>query len=149
MTVLNYTNHSRILDTVLYKGTKDSAGIDVFSVEDVSIERGGFKLVNTGVTVQPERNDLVGLLFLRSSMASKGLILMNSVGIIDADFTGEIKMIIGNLFFKNGLDTTYHIKKGDRIGQLIYVQYEQMNLEEVLVLRETKRGTGGFGSTGR
>jgi len=79
----------------------------------------------------------------RSGLALKhGITVLNTPGTIDADYRGEIKVILINLS-----DTDYIVKDGDRIAQMIISKYEKITWEEVTVLDETVRGEGGFGST--
>ena len=80
----------------------------------------------------------------RSGLAAKnGITVLNAPGTIDADYRGEIGVILVNLS-----NETFTINNGERIAQLIIAKYEQANWEEVTVLEDTKRGKGGFGSTG-
>jgi dUTP pyrophosphatase len=80
----------------------------------------------------------------RSGLAAKhGLSVLNSPGTIDADYRGEIGVILVNLSNEN-----FTINNGDRIAQMIIARYAHTKWEEVSVLDETKRGKGGFGSTG-
>lgn len=81
----------------------------------------------------------------RSGLAIKsGITVLNSPGTIDADYRGEVKVILINLS-----DTDFVIKSGDRIAQLVIAKHEQMEVVEVETLSETERGAGGFGHTGR
>ena len=81
----------------------------------------------------------------RSGMALKhGLICLNSPGTIDADYRGEIGVIIANVS-----NDIYTIEDGERIAQLVIAKHETISLEEVASLDETERGEGGFGSTGK
>ncbi len=81
----------------------------------------------------------------RSGLAFKhGLTVLNTPGTIDADYRGEIKVILVNLS-----DTEFVIKDGERIAQMIISAHVQANLEEVKALSETDRGAGGFGHTGK
>ena len=80
----------------------------------------------------------------RSGLAAKfGISVLNAPGTIDADYRGEIGVILVNLSNEN-----FQIKDGDRIAQMIIARYAHTKWEEVSVLDETKRGEGGFGSTG-
>jgi len=80
----------------------------------------------------------------RSGLASKnGITVLNAPGTIDADYRGEIGVILVNLS-----NEIFTINDGERIAQLIIAKYEQALWEEVNVLEDTKRGKGGFGSTG-
>jgi dUTP pyrophosphatase len=102
----------------------------------------------TGIAIEiPE--GYVGLLFPRSSICRKELILSNSVGVIDSGYRGEIsfdfKMIVHP---DRDLDEVSDYRIGDRIGQIIILPYPQIEFEEVEELSTTERNTGGFGSTG-
>jgi dUTP pyrophosphatase len=80
----------------------------------------------------------------RSGLAAKkGITVLNSPGTVDADYRGEIGVILVNLSNEDFL-----IKDGERIAQLIIAKHEQITWKEVSVLDKTKRGEGGFGSTG-
>lgn len=81
----------------------------------------------------------------RSGLAIKsGITVLNSPGTIDADYRGEVKVILINLS-----DSDFVINNGDRIAQLVIAKCEQMEVVEVEVLTETERGAGGFGHTGK
>lgn len=80
----------------------------------------------------------------RSGLAIKsGITVLNSPGTIDADYRGEVKVILINLS-----DVDFVIKSGDRIAQLVVAKCEQMEVIEIETLSETERGAGGFGHTG-
>lgn len=81
----------------------------------------------------------------RSGLAAKsGITVLNSPGTIDADYRGEIKVILVNLSSE-----TFTISNGDRIAQMIIAKHERAEWNEVEQLKETQRGAGGFGSTGQ
>ena len=81
----------------------------------------------------------------RSGLAAKyGISVLNSPGTIDADYRGEIKVILVNLS-----NEPFTINPGERIAQMVVARYEKVEWDEVEVLDETERGVGGFGSTGR
>lgn len=81
----------------------------------------------------------------RSGLAlKKGITVLNSPGTIDADYRGEIGVILVNLS-----DTDFVIEDGERIAQMVVARYEQVEWEEVETLSETERGEGGFGHSGR
>ena len=81
----------------------------------------------------------------RSGLAAKfGISVLNSPGTIDADYRGEVKVILVNLS-----NEPVVVNPGERIAQLVVARYEKVEWEEVEVLDDTERGTGGFGSTGR
>lgn len=124
------------------KGTEKSAGYDLYSLENMFIPQGQKREINTKVSVEiPE--GYFGLLCPRSSMGKKGFSLVNTIGIIDSDYRGQIILH----FINNGLNGQ-SIKRGDRIAQLLIVPYISPEIEVVEELSETVRGTGGFGSTG-
>ena len=101
------------------------------------------KLIPTGVHIEIPKGKC-GLLFLRSSVAvNSSLILANGVGLIDSDYRGEIKIPLKNLSSKRAV-----INRNERIAQLVIVDCFTPELNRVKYLEETKRGNGGFGSTG-
>ena len=80
----------------------------------------------------------------RSGLAfKKGITVLNSPGTIDADYRGEIGVILVNLS-----DEEFVINDGERVAQMVIAKHEQANWDEVIELIETQRGSGGFGSTG-
>jgi dUTP pyrophosphatase len=81
----------------------------------------------------------------RSGLAAKfGISVLNAPGTIDADYRGEVKVILVNLS-----NEPFVVNPGERIAQLVIARYEKIAWDEVEVLDETERGEGGFGSTGR
>jgi dUTP pyrophosphatase len=101
-------------------------------------------LVPTGLFVElPEGYEMQ--IRPRSGLAAKhGVTVLNTPGTIDADYRGEIKVILVNLS-----NTPFEIVPGERIAQAVVAQHAQVEWEEVEQLGETERGAGGFGSTGR
>jgi dUTP pyrophosphatase len=80
----------------------------------------------------------------RSGLAAKkGITVLNAPGTVDADYRGEIGVILVNLSNEN-----FVVNDGERIAQLVIAKHERVNWQEVTILDETERGTGGFGSTG-
>ena len=117
------------------------AGADLMSTQELEIYPGEQKLVDTGVAVKiPE--GYAGFVFNRSSQGKRGITIPHSVGVIDADYRGNIKVILKNL----GEDP-YKITRGDRIAQLVLVPVLLVEFEDIW--NDTQRGTGGFGSTGK
>jgi dUTP pyrophosphatase len=124
--------------------TIGSAGCDVRSNHDATINPGHKLLVKTGLYVEIPIGYEIQVR-PRSGLAfSKGITVLNSPGTIDADYRGEIGVILIN----HG-DEQVILDKGERIGQLVLNKVEQINWESVLVLSDTTRGSGGFGSTGK
>ena len=100
--------------------------------------------IGTGFAFQPPEG-YCGLIFARSGLATKqGLAPANKVGVCDEDYTGEYIVAL-----HNDTDEIQFIHHGDRIAQLMFVPYEQVNLIEVDTIDDTERGSGGFGSSGR
>jgi dUTP pyrophosphatase len=122
----------------------DDAGADLMSTQDVSLAPGERKLVPTGIALAlPEGH--VGLIHPRSGLAARhGLSIVNAPGTIDAGYRGEIKVLLVNL---DPVESV-HLRRGDRIAQLVVQRFEQARFIEVDTLDETSRGTGGYGSTG-
>ena len=124
--------------------TIGSAGCDVRSNHSATINPGDKLLVKTGLYVEIPIGYEIQVR-PRSGLAySKGITVLNSPGTIDADYRGEIGVILIN----HG-DEQVILDKGERIGQLVLNKVEQINWESVLVLSDTTRGSGGFGSTGK
>jgi len=124
--------------------TTGSAGLDLCAAGDHRIEPGERKLVGTGFAVALPTN-CEGQIRPRSGLAARsGLTVLNAPGTIDADYRGEVKVLLINL----GLEPV-EIVAGDRIAQLIVAPVSRLRLIEVEDLPSTVRGAGGFGSTGR
>ncbi|MBN2543275.1 dUTP diphosphatase [bacterium] len=121
-------------------GVDLSAGID----EPVTIPSGGFTTVPTGIAIEiPEGYE--GQVRPRSGLAAKeGIGLLNAPGTIDADYRGEVKIILFN-FSKED----FVINPGDRIAQLVFTRVHKAEIEKVDDLSQTERGKGGFGHTGK
>jgi dUTP pyrophosphatase len=126
--------------------TKDSAGMDLraWLTETITLAPLERVLVPTGIHIQlPEGFE--AQIRPRSGLALKyGLTLLNTPGTIDADYTGEIKILVVNLSNEPCL-----IQNGERIAQMVVAKYERVLWLPVEVLEETSRGSGGFGSTGK
>lgn len=129
------------------RATNGSAGMDLRALLDqpVSVPAGGRVTVPTGIAIGLPDNKVVALVYARSGLAVKhGLALSNGVGVIDSDYTGEIKVGMVNLS-----DTEYTIQPDERIAQLIISPVFPVQPIEVEELDKTSRGSGGFGSTGK
>ena len=129
------------------RATAGSAGMDLRALleEPLTLEPGGRASVPTGIAIGLPSPETVGLVFARSGLAIKhGLALSNGVGVIDSDYTGEIRVGLVNLS-----DTAYTIQPDERIAQLVVAPILLPAIEETEDLTETQRGSGGFGSTGR
>lgn len=117
------------------------AGADLRSTEKLEIYPGETKLVDTGVAVKIPQG-FGGFVFNRSGQGSKGIMLLNGVGVIDSDYRGNIKIPL-----KNISENVYKIEVGDRIAQLVIMPV--ILCDFVDSWNDTERGTGGFGSTGK
>lgn len=126
-------------------GTEYSAGADLYALldEPCEIKPHETVFVHTGISVEiPE--GYCGLVFARSSMGAKrGLAPANKVGVIDADYRGEIMVTL-----HNHSDRTAVVEPAERIAQLAIVPFLKAEFEEADQLSDTVRGVGGFGSTG-
>lgn len=127
-------------------GTEFAAGADLYACEgaEVTIAAGETKLIHTGISLEiPE--GYAGLIYARSGIATKrGLAPANKVGVIDADYRGEIMVSLHN---HSAVEQT--IADGERIAQLVITPFLAVEYTETDTLSETVRGEGGFGSTGK
>ena len=125
------------------RGSVDSAGLDLYALGAARISSGARGIISTGISVALPSGTF-GALSIRSGHARKhGLTIVNSPGIIDADYRGEIMAIVLNTSQK-----PYVIEHGERFCQLVIQEYVHTDVVEVDELDETVRDTGGFGSTG-
>ena len=126
--------------------TDGSSGMDLMAnvEQTVKILPGEKKIISTGIMVAiPEQYEIQ--IRPRSGLAAKnGITVLNTPGTIDADYRGEIKIILINLSKKS-----FVVKSGDRIAQMIVCPIIKVELKEVESLPETVRGEGGFGSTNK
>lgn len=126
-------------------GTVYSAGADLYNLsgDSVTIPAHATLLIHTGISIEiPE--GYCGLIFARSGLASKrGLAPANKVGVIDADYRGEVMVAL-----HNHTDRTQTVEGGERVAQLAIVPFLKAEFEEADELSDTVRGAGGFGSTG-
>ena len=123
-----------------------AAAMDLCACLDSAIvlQPGQRALIPTGIAIAPESSGFVSLLCARSGLAAKsGITLANAVGVIDADYRGEIKVALINLS-----DTPFTVENGLRIAQLMVMSVCRAELVQTDSLDETARGDGGFGSTG-
>ncbi|MDB5140649.1 MAG: dUTP pyrophosphatase [Mucilaginibacter sp.] len=125
--------------------TLHAAGMDLRAdlEETLSLKPMERKLVPTGLHIElPEGFEVQ--IRPRSGLAFKhGIGIVNSPGTIDADYRGEIKVLLINFS-----DQVFEINTGDRIAQMVIARHEKINWDEVEVLTETLRGVGGYGHTG-
>ena len=136
-------NEKAILPTY---GSEFSAGADLYALcdEDILFLPGETKFVHTGLAMEiPE--GYAGLIYARSGLACKrGLAPANKVGVVDADYRGEVMVAL-----HNHSDAVQRISAGERIAQLVVAPFLKAEFYETEELSDTVRGEGGFGSTGR
>lgn len=139
--IINRSKHS----LPEYK-TEDSAGMDLVANldEEIVLKPLERKLIPTGLHIALP-SGYEAQVRPRSGLALKhGISVLNTPGTIDADYRGDIGVILINLSHED-----FAVNDGDRIAQLVIAKHEKMNFIEVEELNETDRGAGGFGSTGK
>lgn len=127
-------------------GTEFSAGADLYACTEtpIIIHPNETQFIHTGIALEIPVG-LVGLIYARSGMAcKKGVAPANKVGVIDSDYRGEIIVAL-----YNHSNEPLEISHGDRIAQLVLTPYVAASFIETDSLDDSKRGAGGFGSTGR
>lgn len=144
MITVNLVNRSE--NPAPFYATELSAGMDLHAVLDEPISLGPLQraLIPTGLSIAlPEGYE--AQIRPRSGLAFKhGVTVLNTPGTIDADYRGEIKVLLVNLS-----DRPFVVQSGERIAQMIVAEHARVQWQEVDILSETKRGAGGFGHTGR
>jgi dUTP diphosphatase len=121
----------------------DDAGLDLYAAGPVTLEPGARALVPTGIALAIPAG-FAGFVLPRSGLALRhGLSLLNTPGLIDAGYRGEIKVLLVN----HG-EAPVTLERGDRVAQLVVQRVEHVALAPVAALPESPRGAGGFGSTG-
>lgn len=141
-------------------GSEKAACYDLYALEDVEFEPGEIKVVRTGWAIETDEGLRTNIYVRSSTPFKKKFILANSVGIIDEDYRGELGILLMNVKvapfryaggYTVGQFVANKISKGDKIGQfefLLSYRAAEFEIKEVDELNETKRGEGGFGSTG-
>ena len=125
--------------------TEFAAGLDVRAnnFEPIVLQPLGRAMVPTGLFLEIPAGYEVQVRPRSGLAAKKGITVLNAPGTIDADYRGEVCVILVNLS-----DTPFTIERGERIAQLVLAKHEVIEWEEVDALAESDRGSGGFGSTG-
>jgi len=144
MTTIQIKRLSKSISIPKYE-TLGSSGMDIAAhiVDNIIINPGEKVLVSTGFSVAIPRGYEVQIRPRSGLAAKKNITVLNTPGTIDADYRGEIKVILIN----HGKEK-FVIENGERIAQMVVCPVVQANLEEVEELSNTARGTAGFGSTG-
>lgn len=127
-------------------GSEFAAGADLYACMEnkVVLQPGETKIIHTGIAMEVPMG-YAGLIYARSGLATKkGLAPANKVGVVDSDYRGEVMVALHNHNTK-----AEEIEPGERIAQIVITPYLKGLYQEVENLEETKRGEGGFGSTGR
>lgn len=153
LTIDLYNNPREKIEVKIHRISKDAilpkyahptdAGADVYSVEDITIAPNETVIVPTGLTMAVPAGYEVQIRPRSGLSAKTNLRIANAPGTIDADYRGEIGIIMNNIGNK-----TETIKKGDRIAQMLIAPTPMISWKEVESLDTTERGAGGFGSTG-
>jgi dUTP pyrophosphatase len=135
--------------------TFGSAAMDLYCTEDVVLYPGETKMLFTGLAININNDEVAAIILPRSGLGTKGLVLANTIGLIDSDYTGELKISAWNRNphkHKNGhrnTDQRIELKVGDRIAQLTFMPVIKAQWEIVDEFNnKSERGNGGFGSTG-
>ena len=125
--------------------TPQSAGVDLRADtrEDILLPPLGRAMVPTGLYLEIPAGYEAQVRPRSGLAAKKGITVLNSPGTIDADYRGEVRVILVNLS-----SDPFTIVPGERIAQMVFARHEQVEWEEVDTLEESERGAGGFGSTG-
>jgi len=130
------------LPTVAHEG---DAGFDIYAIEAATLAPGERAAIRTGIAIEVSHGH-AALVLPRSGLAlNHGISVVNAPGLIDSGYRGEVNVLLLNTDREKAFD----IAAGDRIAQLVLVRVESPAIEEAATLTETKRGEGGFGSSGR
>ena len=134
-------DHRALLPTRAYPG---DAGLDLYALEEATIGAGERASVGTGIAVEIPDGQ-AGLVLPRSGLAARhGITLVNTPGLIDAGYRGEIRVLLLN----TDRVASFTVTPGERIAQLVLVRIETPEVVEVDELATSQRGVGGFGSSG-
>ena len=126
--------------------TKGASGMDLmaFIKEPINVKPQTSSLISTGISVAFSKNYEIQIRPRSGLAAKKSISVLNTPGTIDADYRGEIKIILINLGKKS-----FVVRSGDRIAQMILCPVAKIKLKEIKILPKTIRNKGGFGSTGK
>ena len=141
---LKQLDHAKGLNIPKYE-TPGSAGMDLYAAnkKDITINKNEYKLIPTGLIIALPKN-YEAQIRPRSGLALKyGVTVLNTPGTIDSDYRGEIGVILINHGKKR-----FVIKRGTRIAQIVILKNYKASMKKEKALNKTKRGSGGFGSTG-
>tara|TARA_Y100001970_G_C14146557_1_gene810177 strand:- start:579 stop:1016 length:438 start_codon:yes stop_codon:yes gene_type:complete len=119
------------------------AGLDLYALEDLEFQPKETKLIKFGISCEPE-DGVAYFLIPRSSISKTPLRMSNSIGLIDGGYRGEIMACCDNI-----KESNYIVKKGQRLFQLVSSSCSEIEYELKNELKDSTRGSGGFGSTGK
>lgn len=122
---------------------KSDAGMDLYATEKTSLQPGEYKVIKTGLQMSMPFGYEAQVRSRSGLAAKKGVMVLNSPGTIDADYRGEVGVILIN----HGKEV-FEVEKGDRIAQMVISKLTKFRIKELKELDKTSRGEGGFGSTG-
>lgn len=125
------------------RASEGAAGYDLSSIEEVGLAPGVPQLVRTGLAIQLSDVNTHIQIVSRSGLSLRGIIVLNSPGIVDNDYRGEIKVILLNM-----TKDVVTLDAGTRIAQMLIMAAGSIDISVVANLTTTERGSGGFGSTG-
>ena len=135
-------------------GKDGNAGIDLRAMinKPIQLKRGNYVKIKTGLSVEMP-STMVGFILPRSGLGIKGLTIMNTVGVIDSNYRGELLVSLKyEPFNEQGIDEiipdSYLINVGDRIGQILFMPVYTVSLVQVNQLNDSIRNSNGFGSSG-
>jgi dUTP pyrophosphatase len=127
------------------RATDGSVGYDLFSIEEKTINPWSRDIIRTGLSmeIQTHTPDIFARILPRSSLSIKNGIIVGA-GVIDTDYRGEIKVVLFNMN-----DEPFHVTTQNPIAQIVFQKFSTPEICIANELSETKRGSGGFGSTDR
>ena len=130
--------------------TEGSAGLDLRACIDktIRINPGQQELIGTGIAMHIDDPEYAAIILPRSGIGTKGLVLGNLVGLIDSDYQGEIKVCLWNRNESCEGYLPFIVSPLDRIAQLVVLPIKRAEFEMVEEFEQSKRGHGGFGSSG-
>ena len=131
-----------VIPTVAHGGYADNSGADLVAIESVNLIPGSVYAVSTGIAIELPM-EFEAQIRPRSGMGKRGILIPNAPGTIDPSYRGEIKVLL-----LNAGTAPYRVEVGDRIAQIVVARYEPVEWLEADELSTTRRGVGGFGSTG-
>lgn len=133
--------------------TKGAAAVDLIAADNVFVRPGEVVAIKTGIAISIMNDAVCAMILPRSGLGTKGLVMANTVGLIDSDYQGELVIMAMNRLApldRSGiLNTSFEIRRGERIAQMVFIPVHRALWELVDEFAiTTERGEAGFGSTG-